>query len=258
VTSLQAIIVDDEPPARRRLRTLLKDHSDIRIVAECGAGKDAVTAIHRHRPDIVFLDIQMPDMDGFAVIEELGVDRLPAIIFVTAYDKHAVRAFEVNALDYLLKPFDENRFAAAIARARRRIELRNCGDSEIGQRMLAAIAHLHPEGRFRARFAVKSRERVYFVPTVEIDWIEAAGKYVRFHVGSVEHLHRLPIGQVETELDPARFVRIHRSTIVNVDRIKELQPLFHGEYVVILRDGTELTLSRGYRCKLRALLDLPD
>jgi len=258
MTMLKAIIVDDEPLARKRLRALLKDHADVEIIAECASGRDAVTAIARHHPDVVFLDIQMPKMDGFAVIREVGIENMPVVIFVTAFDEHALRAFDVNAIDYLLKPFDEKRFATALKRARRHIELRAGGDAAFRQRLLGAIADLKTGGRYRSRFAVKSAGRVYLVPTGEIDWIDAAGKYVRLHAGADEHLHRAPISQVETELDPEHFVRIHRSTIVNVKRIKELQPLFHGEFVIILRDGTELTLSRGYRGKLRELLGLPD
>ncbi len=258
MTTFKAIIVDDEPLARKRLRALLKDHADVEIIAECASGREAVTAIRRDRPDVVLLDIQMPRMDGFAVIQEVGIENMPVVIFVTAFDEHALRAFDVNALDYLLKPFGENRFAAALKRARRQIELRAGGDAAFRQRLLGAIAELKPEGRYRSRFAIKSAGRVYFVPTEEIDWIDAAGKYVRLHAGPDEHLHRASISQVESELDPKHFVRIHRSTIVNVKRIKELQPLFHGEYVVILRDGTELTLSRGCRGKLRSLLELPD
>jgi len=254
---LKAIIVDDEPLARKRLRALLKDHADVEIIAECSSGRDALTAIRRDRPDIVFLDIQMPNMDGFAVIQRIGIENMPVVIFVTAYDEHALQAFDVNAIDYLLKPFDEKRFATALKRARRQIQLRAGGDAEFRQSLLGAIADLKTEGRYRSRFAVKSAGRVYFVPTEEIDWIDAAGKYVRLHAGADEHLHRAPISQVETELDPEQFVRIHRSTIVNVKRIKELQPLFHGEFVIILRSGTELTLSRGYRRKLHLLLDMP-
>jgi two-component system LytT family response regulator len=256
MTPFKAIIVDDEPLARKRVRTLLRRHADFDIAAECANGRDAVAAIARHKPDLVFLDIQMPSMDGFEVIDQVGVERMPAVIFITAYDEHAMRAFDVNALDYLLKPFDERRFSKSLQRARENIELRTSGDPQFRQRLLQALAGLTSERGYRARIPVKSTGRVYFVPAEEIDWIGAAGKYVCLHVGSDEHLLRMPIGQIESELDPQHFGRIHRSTIVNLNRIKEIHPLFRGEAAVILKDGTELTLSRGYRARVRQLVDL--
>lgn len=258
MTTLKAILVDDEPLARRRLRTLLKDHADVEIVAECASGREAVAAIRKGDFDVAFLDIQMPGVDGFGVIEQVGADKMPVVVFVTAHDEHALRAFEVNALDYLLKPFDERRLAVALRRARRQVELRAGGDAAFRERVRGVIADLRSPSPHRSRFAVKSSGRIYFVPVEEVDRVEAAGKYVRLHAGGEVHLHRASISQVETELDPRRFVRIHRSTIVNVHRIKELQPLFHGEFAVILTDGTELTLSRGYRGKLAELLEQPD
>jgi two-component system LytT family response regulator len=258
MSSLKVLIVDDEPLARRRLLSLLKDHADLEIAGECGTGRDAIATIRRSRPDIVFLDIHMPGMDGFEVIETIGIEKMPVVIFVTAYEKHALQAFDVNAIDYLLKPFDEKRLLVALKRARKQVGLRSKDSVSLDHRIMGAIADATNRGRYRARFAVKSAGRVYFVPVEEIDWIDASGKYVHIHAGKEEHLHRAAIGQIETELDPEHFARIHRSTIVNIKQIKELQPLFHGEYAVILKDGTELTLSRGYRRKLRALLDLPD
>jgi len=190
---LRAIIVDDEPPARRRLRALLKDHEDVEVVAECATGLEAVTAIRRQLADVVFLDVQMPGIDGFDVIKEIGVERMPVVVFVTAHDEHALRAFEVNALDYLLKPFDGKRLTTALLRARRWIDLAGGVDSGFQKRLLDAIDGLRARERFRTRFAVRSGGRVYFVPVEEVDWIDAAGKYVRLHVGGEEHLLRSPI-----------------------------------------------------------------
>jgi two-component system LytT family response regulator len=255
---LRSIIVDDEPLARRRLRALLKDLEDVEVIAECSTGTEAVTAIRRHGPDVVFLDIQMPGMDGFDVIRKIGVEKMPVAVFVTAHDEHALRAFEVNAIDYLLKPFDRKRLSTALRRVRRWIDVGGAGEGGFQKHLLDAIDGLKARERFRARFAVKSGGRVYFVPVEEIDWIDAAGKYVRLHAGADEHLLHSPISQVETELDPQNFVRIHRSTIVNIKRIRELQPLFHGEHAVILHDETALRLSRGYRGKLRSVFDLPE
>jgi two-component system LytT family response regulator len=256
--TLGVLIVDDEPPARRRLRGMLAERAETEIVGECGSGREAVAAIRRSRPEVVLLDVQMAGMDGFSVIEEIGIEKMPVVIFVTAYEKHALRAFDVNAVDYLLKPFDDKRLAVALRRARNLVETRSAGRSSINHRILEAVADATNRGRYRARFAVKSSGRIYFVPVDEIDWIDASGKYVHLHAGEEEHLLRAAIGQIESELDPSLFARIHRSTIVNIKQIKELQPLFHGEYAVVLKDGTELTLSRGYRRKLRGLFELPD
>ncbi|MFP5262698.1 MAG: LytR/AlgR family response regulator transcription factor [Blastocatellia bacterium] len=249
---IRALIVDDEPLARRRLRRRLNYHADVDVIGECANGREAIDAIRAGRPDIVFLDVQMPEMDGFAVMEALEADALPLVIFVTAYDQYALRAFEVYALDYLLKPFDRQRFDKALQRAKAR--LRADKGSEINQRALALLEELKARTSHLERLIVKSGGRAFFLKTEEIDWIEAEGKYVRLHVGKESHLLRETISSLEAQLDPKRFPRIHRSTIVNIDRIRELQPWFHNEYRVLLRDGTQLMLSRGCRKKLGDLL----
>jgi two-component system LytT family response regulator len=241
--SIQVLIVDDEPLARKRIRRLLQGEREIEILGECANGREAVAAIQRQAPDILFLDVQMPELDGFGVLEAVGAETIPAVVFVTAYDQYALRAFEVHALDYLLKPFDQERFQVALQQARRQLQRQSTG--ELSQRLSALLAHLG-SGRVD-RLLVKAEGRVFFIKVDEIDWIEAAGNYVRVHVGNESHLLRETMHAMEAKLDPNQFLRMHRSTIVNVDRIKELQPWFNGEYVVILRDGTQLRLSRGYR-----------
>lgn len=252
MTKILALIVDDEPLARERIRALLEPERDVEITAECASGLEAVAAIESLAPDLVFLDVQMPEMDGFGVIETIGASKMPTIIFVTAYDRYALRAFEVNALDYLLKPFDRERFEAALGRARAQIENERSG--VLNQRLLALLKDIRPEARSLDRLVIKSGGRVFFLKSEEIDWIEASGNYVRLHVGAQSHLLRETMSGMEAKLDGDRFLRIHRSVIVNIERIKELHPLFHGEYTVLLRDGTELTLSRGYRDRLDRLL----
>jgi two-component system, LytTR family, response regulator len=246
---LRVLIVDDEPLARRRLKALLKDEADIEIVGECEDGASAVAATTRLSPDVMFLDVQMPGMDGFDVIEALGPGRCPAIVFVTAYDKYALKAFDVHAIDYLLKPFDRKRLRRALTRAR----ILASNEKEMGRRLLAALGDFRA-GRPQERIAVKSRGRVYFIRAEEITWVEASGHYVTLHAGRDEHVIRGTIQDMESRLDPERFVRIHRSTIVNVDRIKELLPSFHGEYTVVMRDGTRLTSSRGQSERLQAII----
>ena len=250
---IRTLIVDDEPLARERLAALLRPREDIEVVGECRDGEDAVLAIHDLAPDLVFLDIQMPGMSGFDVIDAIGTDRMPLIVFVTAYDQHALRAFEVRALDYLLKPFDRERFTDALQRARAQLERDESGD--IGRRLLAMVKDMRRDQPRSDRLVVKSGGRLFFLRTDEIDWVEASGNYVRLHVGGASHLLRETMKGIEGKLDGDRFIRIHRSTIVNTDRIKELHPLFHGEYAVILRDGTRLTASRGPDNKLRRLIE---
>jgi two-component system LytT family response regulator len=236
--------------ARERLRTLLRDEPDIELIGECADGKEAVSAIQGKNPELLFLDVQMPEMDGFAVLEAVGPERVPAVVFVTAYDRYALRAFDVHALDYLLKPFDRERFQKALERARAQVGERG----KLGDRLLALLKDIKDEPKRPERFVIKSAGRVFFLRADEIDWVEAAGNYVQLHVGSATHLMRETMGGLETRLDPEKFVRIHRSAIVQVDRIKEMQPAFHGDYIVILQDGTRLNLSRSYREKLQALL----
>jgi two-component system LytT family response regulator len=246
---VRVLVADDEPLARERLRTLLTPEDWIDIVAECPNGLEAIDAIERLQPELVFLDVQMPGATGFDVIEAVGAERMPLVVFVTAYDHYALRAFDVHALDYLLKPFDRERFYDALVRARQQLERRATGDLE--RRLLALVQDLKPATHRLERFVVKSGGRVFFVRADEIDWIEAAGNYVKLHVGTEAHLFRETMNAIEGQLDPDTFYRIHRSHIVNIERVKELQPWFNGEYVVFLRDGTRLTLSRGYREKLQ-------
>jgi two-component system LytT family response regulator len=246
---VRVLVADDEPLARERLRTLLAREEWVDLIAECPNGTAAIHAIGRLQPDIVFLDIQMPGASGFEVIEAVGPERMPLVVFVTAFDQYALRAFDVHALDYLLKPFDRQRFHEALLRARQQLERRPNGDLE--RRLLELVQDLRPASQRLERFVIKSGGRVFFVRADEIDWIEAAGNYVKLHVGSEGHLFRETMNALESRLDPDTFFRIHRSHIVNIERVKELQPWFNGEYVVFLRDGTRLTLSRGYREKLQ-------
>jgi two-component system LytT family response regulator len=247
------MVVDDEPMARERIVGLLQQEQDIELVGECADGQQAVSAIQAQHPDLVFLDVQMPACDGFGVIQQVGPDQMPAVVFVTAYDEYALRAFEVHAIDYLLKPFGRDRFQQTLQHAREHLDRRRAGD--LGRRLLALVQDLKPEPQMLDRLVVKSGGRVFFLRTDDIDWIEAAGNYVRLHLGDDAHLFRETMNNMEGRLDTRRFVRIHRSRIVNTDRIKELQPWFNGEYVVVLQNGTRLTLSRGYREKLQERLE---
>jgi two-component system LytT family response regulator len=250
--TIRTLIVDDEPLARKRLRDLLERDPEIELAGECGDGREAVNLVRRLRPDLVFLDVQMPLLDGFGVLAALGTDLPPAVVFVTAHDRYALKAFEVHALDYLLKPFDRVRFATALGRAKS--QLQTAKPPLLDRRLLDLLQTVKESQQFPERLVVKSADRVCFVRVADIDWIEAAANYVRLHVGKEEHLLRASMAGLEDQLDPIRFVRIHRSTIVNIERIREMQPAFHGDYAVILRDGTELTLSRGYRQKLESAL----
>jgi two-component system LytT family response regulator len=246
---IRVVIVDDEPLARERLRTLVQEDPSMEIAAEAGDAGAAVSAITSTRPDLVFLDVQMPGASGFDVIAAVGLEAMPPVIFVTAYDRYALRAFDVHALDYLLKPFDRERFRQALARARDQIALSAPGELE--KRLMALMTGLRSGPNRIDRFVVKSGGRVFFVRTDEIDWIEAAGNYVKLHVGTDTHLLRETMNSVEGKLDGDLFIRVHRCHIVNIERVRELQPWFNGEYVVFLKNGTRLTLSRGYREKLQ-------
>jgi two-component system LytT family response regulator len=252
---MRTLIVDDEPLARERLRTLLQQESDIEVIGECTDGRQAVHAITEHAPDLVMLDIQMPGMDGFEVLQAVTDRPLPGVIFVTAYDQYAIQAFEVHALDYLLKPFTARRFQKALQRARLEVKSDPSNDSPVERRLLNLLDDLGGERRYTKRIVVKSSGRIHFVKVDEIDWVEAEGNYVRLHIGAHSHLLRETMKGMEAALDPERFIRIHRSTIVNTERIKELQPLFHGEYAVLLYDGTRLVASRGPENRLRRMLD---
>lgn len=253
--TLRTLIVDDEPLARERVRMMLGMHDDVAVIGEVGDGQQAVDAIRDQRPDLVFLDVQMPGVDGFGVLQALEGEDLPHVVFVTAYDQYALKAFEVHALDYVLKPFNAERFGQALQRARAAIAKRHEAEAPVDREHLRSlVASLTAEQREKQRIVVKSSGRVFFVKVDDIDWIEAEGNYVRLHMGNQSHLLRETMKGMESVLDAGQFIRIHRSTIVNADRIRELQPLFHGEYAVILRDGTRLVASRGPDNRLKKLL----
>ncbi|MEK6335932.1 MAG: LytTR family DNA-binding domain-containing protein [Acidobacteriota bacterium] len=252
---IRTVIVDDEPLARRGIRAQLKNEKDIEIISECRNGHEAVKAIESQAPDLVFLDVQMPELNGFQVVEGIGVERMPAVIFVTAYDRYALRAFEVHALDYLLKPFDDERFATALERARRHINQKNIDD--LSRRLQGLLDDLQSSRKYVERLVVKSAGRIFFLSVAEIDWIEAADNYVRLHAGRESHLLRETMNSLEKKLDPEQFLRVHRSRIVNARKIKELQPLFRGEYDIMLRDGTRVESGRGYRERIQKLLTEP-
>ena len=249
---LRLLIVDDEPVARRRLRRLVREIGDIDIAGEAGDGASAVSAIRTLKPDIVLLDVQMPEMDGFQVLNVIGRETLPDIIFVTAFDQYALRAFEVHALDFLLKPVSAEKLAGALERARTRIAERS--GARVDPRVLALLDDLAGRRRFLSRLPVKLRGKLVVIDLADVDWIEAADNYVTLHVGGNAYPARETMNRLERELDPERFVRIHRSAIVQVDRIKELLPDFHGDFVVVLRNGARVTLSRTYRRKVEAIL----
>ena len=291
---IRVLIADDEPLARRRLVRFLRAEPDVEIIAECAGGAAAVSALAEHEVDLALLDVQMPDMDGFEVVAAhlaaRGADRMPPVVFVTAYDEYAIRAFEVHALDYLLKPVTAERFQAAFRRAREHME--RVRAAQAGRRLkamleqvlageravdggagagLSAIAAAWaggstapvpapgapspaPSGQYADRITIKTDGRVFVIKVSDVDWFEAQGNYVRVHAGKAAHLIRETITAVESSLNPAQFARIHRSTIVNLDRIRELQPWFAGDYLVILKDGTQLKLSRTFRDQLQARL----
>lgn len=248
---IRVVVADDEPLARERIRTLLAAHPDVELVAECGDGEDAIQAVAARRPDLLFLDVQMPELDGFGVLAAFPPDERPHVVFVTAYDEHAVRAFEVNAIDYLLKPVEPRRFEAALARVRTRL----AGPSADRDTVLEAVLNELRRGRgYASRLVVRDGSRVSFVRVEDIDWIDAAGNYVKLHVAGNVHLLREPLKTLETRLDPDRFLRVHRSAIVNLERIASVEPYFHGEYTLTLRDGTRITSSRTHSARLRSFL----
>jgi two-component system LytT family response regulator len=246
---VRTVIVDDEPLGRERIRTLLADDPEIEIVGEASDGRAAVASITKFKPDLLFLDVQMPEMSGFEVLEAVADAEMPAVIFVTAYDQYAVQAFHVHALDYLLKSFDRERFGQAVQRAK--AEIARGRERKLDERLVALLEDLQEQQGKPERLIVRSGGRIIFLRVEEIDWIEAADNYVCLHAGRESHLLRGTMASVEQRLDARKFLRIHRSTIVNLDRVKELAPLFHGDYAVRLRDGTELVLSRNYREKLQ-------
>ena len=243
--NIRVLIVDDEPLARKRIRRFLTEEADMSVIDECGTGREAIQAIEEKSPDLVFLDIQMPGVGGFEVIQSISAERMPFVIFITAYDQHALKAFEVHALDYLLKPFKQERFQKALARARMQLAKRGAGESDPG--LSALIRKLQTEQIYLNRFMIKSSNRVVFVKTNEVDWIESAANYALLHVGEKTHLVRETMQALETKLCPRTFQRISRSAIVNLERVKELQPMGKGQYVIILNNGKQLTMTRGIR-----------
>lgn len=252
-TGIRTIIADDEPLAREKLRILLASEPGVQIVAECRDGQQTVDALETYKPDLLLLDIQMPVMDGFEVLSAIPAEQLPIVIFTTAYDQYAVHAFEAHALDYLLKPFDQDRLHSAIERTR--TELLKTTDRDLTNRLLDLLAEARTKSKGYRRLIIKAGGRVVFLDTDEIDWVEAAANYVKLHVGKESYVLREGIGRISERLDPNQFVRIHRSFIANVRKIKELQPCNSGEYIVVLKDGKELSCSRGYRYGLQQLID---
>jgi two-component system, LytTR family, response regulator len=252
--TLRVVVADDEPIGRQRLLRLLQAEPETEVLAACSDGEEAVEAIREHAPDVVLLDIQMPHLDGFEVVAALGEAHQPAVIFVTAHDQYALRAFEVHAYDYLLKPVDQDRLRQAIERAVSPGTRASHGSTT--RRILTLLEELNARerGRGRDRLVVRTPERAFFLRCETVDWVEAAGKFVHLHVGRSVHALRESMAELEQELDPVRFLRISRSAIVNIDRIQEVQPWFQGDYVLILADGTRLTSTRGYRENMRRLL----
>jgi two-component system LytT family response regulator len=252
---IRVLVVDDEQPARTRLTDLLARETDVETVGVASDGLEAVTLIRRHAPDLLFLDIQMPGLDGFGVLDAVSPDHMPMTIFVTAYDRYAIQAFEAHAIDYLLKPFSDQRFESAFKLVRR--YLGSQGVADLRSRMHdLALEHSGVDQRsgYLSRLVVKSNGAVTFLDVSDIDWIEAAGVYVYLHAGAKSHLYRSSVAQLVQRLDPERFVRIHRSAAVNTSRIAELRPRSHGDYTLVLKNGGELTLSRGYRPQLETWL----
>ena len=259
--TIGALIVDDEPLARRTIRDLLADHPDIEIIGECSNGLEAVDFMQEQLPDLLFLDVQMPGLDGFETLAKIEPERIPAIVFVTAYDRYALKAFEVHALDYLLKPFNDQRFGEAVRQARAQIELKEI--DKVSQSLLNLLGDRNllerqpPEPtrkRSLTRFMIKTRGRVIFIDAAQVDWISADDYFIKLHTDGKTHLLRMSMNELEEKLDAKTFMRIHRSTIVNFDRVKELRQTPAGEYVVVLKTGTELKISRGRRERLQQLL----
>lgn len=248
---ITVLIVDDEPPARRGLRELLEQQPDMCVAGEARSGEEAVEAIESLKPDLVFLDVQMPGGTGFDVVRAIGVDRMPVVVFATAYDQYALQAFEAHALDYLLKPYDRARFETALDRARLQLRQRSVDD-----RLLALIDRLDAPPRYLTRFALKIGARTRFLEVAEVDYFEAETNYVRIHVGDRSHLMRETLTALAGKLDPARFLRVHRSLIVNKTRVNEVESLFAGEYVLFLSTGRKLTTGRTYRAAVQAGLGL--
>lgn len=245
MSKIRTVIVDDEPLARERLRKLISNEEDLELIEMCENGQEAIDYLSEDLPHLLFLDIQMPEIDGFQVLKKINYEDIPCIVFVTAYDEYALRAFEVNALDYLLKPFDQQRFKKAVARVRN--QLQNQTQNQLDSRLTRLVDSLDKSSSYLERIMIKANGRVYFVKTDEVDWIEAAGNYLKLHCGKKNHMIRETMSNMEEKLDPDQFFRIHRSVIVNIEKIKELQPWFHGDYMITLLDGQKLTMSRNYK-----------
>lgn len=242
---LRVLIVDDEALARSRVKKMLATEPDVEVVGECADGPEAIAFIQKQRPDLMFLDVQMPEVSGFDVLRALAPELWPAVIFVTAHDQHALEAFEVHALDYLLKPFKEARFHEALQRARKHLTTRNA--AALNQNLQSLLDAAKPETSYPSRLAVKSGDRTTFVKLDEVDYIEAAANYAILHVGAQNHILRETLTNLETRLSPKQFLRVNRSGIVNLERVKEVKPALRGEYVVVLKNGKELSLTRGVR-----------
>ena len=252
---IHVLVADDETPARQRLIDLLAKDAQVSSVAEAADGEAAVESIEKKRPDLVFLDVQMPELDGLGVIDAIGAAQMPLTVFVTAYDQHAIRAFEANALDYLLKPFSDERFEATMTRVKARLDERSIG--EFGQRILKMVAAAPAAERRLDRLVVKSAGSTRFIRAIDIDWIEAAGVYVTLHVGGKELLYRAALNDLAERLDPRRFVRVHRSAVVNIESIVQLEPMSHGEFEAVLKNGSRTRVSRTYRAQLEKRLGQP-
>ena len=253
---IKVIVVDDEPLAITRVARLLAKEPDVRIIAECGDGLTAISMINEHQPDLIFLDVQMPEVSGFDVLRQINAeedDYAPAVVFVTAYDQFTIQAFDFSAVDYLLKPFGEERFRRAVSRARQRLESKS--GNYLDESLKRLLDRLKPNNGFLERLIVNHKDRLIIVPIKDVDWVETYGNYLKIHSDGKTHLLRETMNNLVGRMDPEKFLRIHRSTLVNLERIKELQPMFGGQYTVVLRDGTELTLSRNYR---KSVLDLFD
>ncbi len=250
--SIRVLVVDDEAPARQRLADLLHKDSQVATIIEAVDGISAVEAIQNQRPELVFLDVQMPELDGLGVIDVVGACQMPLTIFVTAYDQHAIRAFEANALDYLLKPFSDERFDAALNRAKARLDERST--CEFGQRMMKMVSSALEPAHPWDRLVIKSSGSTRFIRVAEIDWIEAAGVYVNLHIAGQLLLYRTSLQELSERLDPRRFVRVHRSAIVNIESIVQLEPISHGEFDVVLKNGARTRVSRNYRMQLEKRL----
>lgn len=250
--SLCVLVADDETPARQRIIDLLHSDSQVGAILEASDGFAAVEIIQKRKPDLVFLDVQMPELNGLEVIAEAGAERMPLTVFVTAYDQHAIRAFEANALDYLLKPFSDERFEATMARVKTRMDERSV--REFGQNILRMVSAAAPENTPLDRLVVKTGGATRFIRVADIDWIEAAGVYANLHVGGKELLYRMALHELVERLDPGRFVRVHRSAIVNIESILRLEPISHGEFEAVLKDGSRPRISRTYRGELEKRL----